>query len=134
MAEAGLGGEPREEEAAVLLDLGQRGGFGPDEDDGPAGRPGQAGQEVGLGRLDDAADGEGPLGRGDGPGEVAELGRAEEEIEAHRAILTAAPGAVKPPKMGPGPSRWDQVFARSRIGIKRRPGPILRLVSSWASR
>ena len=57
---------------------------------------GQAGEDVGLGRLDDAVDGERPLGRRDGPDEVAELGRAEEKIEAHRAILTADRGAVKP--------------------------------------
>jgi hypothetical protein len=41
-------------------------------------------------------DGQGPLGGGDGAGEVAELGRTEKEIEAHRAILTAAGDAVKP--------------------------------------
>ncbi len=94
--QAGVGGQTGEEEPAVLFGLGQRGGLGPDEDDGPAGRLGQAGQDVGLGRLDDAADGEGALGRGDGPGEVAELGGAQEKIEAHRAILTAGRGPVKP--------------------------------------
>ncbi len=88
----GVGSQAGEEESAVLLRLGERGGFGPDEDDGPAGRLRQAGQDAGLGRLDDAADGERPLGRGDGAGEVAELGRAEKEIEAHRAILTAGRG------------------------------------------
>ncbi len=96
--QSGLGGEAGEEEAAVLLDLGKRGGFGADEDDGPAGRAGQAGEDVGLGRLDDAVDGKRPLGGGDGPDEVAEFGRAEKKIETHRAILTADRAAVKPGK------------------------------------
>ena len=44
--QSGLGGEAGEEEAAVVLDLGERGGFGPDEDDRPAGRawPGRRGR------------------------------------------------------------------------------------------
>ena len=128
---AGLRREAREEEAAVPLEGGQRGGFGADEDDRPAGRFGQAGEKVGLGRFDDAVDGERPLRRGDGPDEFAELRRAKEEVEAHRAILTAGPDAVKPPKMGPGlRPRWDQVFAGSlESAVKRRPGPILTVPS-----
>jgi hypothetical protein len=94
--QAELGSEAGEEEPAVLLGLGERSGLGADEDDGPAGGLGQAGQKIGLSGLDDAVDGEGPAGRGDGPDEVGELGRAEEEIEAHRSILTAVCRGVKP--------------------------------------
>ena len=98
----GLRSEAGEEEAAVPLEGGQRGGFGADEDDRPAGCFGQAGEKVGLGGFDHAVDGERPFRRGDGADELAELRRAKEEVEAHRAILTAAPDAVKPCKKGPG--------------------------------
>ncbi len=85
--EPGVGGQAGQEEAAGLLGLEERGRFGTDEDDRAAGRPGQAGQEVGLGRLDDAVNGERPVLRSDGPSEIAEFGGPQEKIEAHRTIL-----------------------------------------------
>ena len=95
----GVGRQPGQEKTAFLLDRGQGGGFGPDENDRSSGRPCQAGQDVGLGRLDDAVDRKRPVARSDGADEGAELVRAEQEIKAHRAILTLDRHAVKPGDM-----------------------------------
>ena len=96
------GRETGDEEPALLLERRQGGRGGPDEDDRPADLAGQAGQDVGPGRVDDAVDRERPFAGGDGPDEVPELAGAKQEVEAHPAILihrmsrVNAPGGRKP--------------------------------------
>ena len=88
--------EPGEEEPAILYERGQGPRRRPDADESPGDLAGQAGENVGLGRVGDPLDPDAFLALFDGGQKVPEFGCREKKIQAHPNILDHRGLAVYP--------------------------------------